>query len=66
MNGRELAGRLATLRPELKFLYMSGYSADITGPYGVLDEGVNFVQKPFSRASLAAGVRGALDAGRAV
>ena len=62
MNGRELTGRLAGLRPGLKFLYTSGYSADIIEHHGVLDEGVHFVQKPFSLATLSAGVRRALDA----
>jgi PAS domain S-box-containing protein len=48
MNGRELADRLLALRPGLKRLYMSGYTADVIAHHGVLDEGVRFIQKPFS------------------
>ncbi|HEY3381331.1 MAG TPA: PocR ligand-binding domain-containing protein [Vicinamibacterales bacterium] len=61
MNGKELASRLAQTKPGMKCLFMSGYTADIIAHHGVLDENVNFVQKPFSRATLARGVREALD-----
>jgi CheY-like chemotaxis protein len=61
MNGRELAARLAELRPTLKFLYASGYSADVIGDRGVVDETIHFVNKPFSLATLSAAVRLALD-----
>jgi CheY-like chemotaxis protein len=61
MNGRELAGKLLSLYPGLKRLFMSGYTADIIAPHGVLDEGVHFLQKPFSLNALAAKVREALD-----
>ena len=57
MNGRDLAGRLFTVYPELKRLFMSGYTANVIAHHGVLDEGVHFIQKPFSRKSLAAKVR---------
>jgi two-component system, cell cycle sensor histidine kinase and response regulator CckA len=60
MNGRELAELLTAGRPGLKCLYMSGYTADIIAHRGVLDEGVNFVQKPFSMRDLAKKVREAL------
>jgi CheY-like chemotaxis protein len=62
MNGRELAARLREARPELKALFVSGYSASALAPRGVLDEGVHFLQKPFSLEDLAASVREALDA----
>ena len=61
MNGRELARRLLSLYPGLKRLFMSGYTADIIAHHGVLDEGVQFIQKPFSLDALTAKVREALD-----
>ncbi len=61
MNGRELAQKLLSLYPGLKCLFMSGYTADIIAHHGVLDEGVHFLQKPFSLDALAAKVREALD-----
>jgi CheY-like chemotaxis protein len=64
MNGRELAARLRENRPELKALFVSGYSASALAPRGVLDEGVHFLQKPFSLEDLASSVRQALDAAR--
>ena len=48
MNGHELFKRIDKIRPELKCLFMSGYSADILAPKGVLKKGINFIQKPFS------------------
>jgi PAS domain S-box-containing protein len=56
MNGRELAERVMALRPRLPVLFMSGYTADILDPHGVLDQGVNFIQKPASLVELARGV----------
>ena len=64
MNGRELAARLRETRPELRALFVSGYSASALAPRGVLDEGVHFLQKPFSLEDLASSVREALDAAR--
>jgi DNA-binding NtrC family response regulator len=61
MNGRELAEQLSTARPRMRRLYMSGYTSDIISHRGVLDEGVNFIQKPFSMRGLAEKVRAALD-----
>ena len=61
MNGRELAERLQSLYPDLKCLFMSGYTADVIAHHGVLDEGVHFIQKPFSKRDLATTVRKALD-----
>ncbi len=61
MNGRDLARRLLALYPDIKRLFMSGYSADIIAHHGVLEEGVYFIQKPFSIHDLAAKIRKALD-----
>ncbi len=57
MNGRDLAEKLCELFPELKKIYMSGYTADIIGQHGILDSSVFFIQKPFSIQELTAMVR---------
>ena len=61
MNGKDLVHNLRSLNPHLKCLFMSGYTADAISPYGVLDEGENFIQKPFSLPDLANKVREVLD-----
>ena len=61
MNGRDLARNLLSLYPDLKRLFMSGYTANVIAHHGVLDEGVHFIQKPFSMNDLAAKIREALD-----
>lgn len=61
MNGRDLADRLRMNQPWVKRLFMSGYTADIIAHQGVLDEGVHFIQKPFSHTALAVKVREVLD-----
>jgi PAS domain S-box-containing protein len=61
MNGRDLAKELKSLKPELNCLFMSGYTADVIAHHGVLDEGVNFIQKPFSLPGLSNKVREVLD-----
>ncbi|MDQ1270303.1 MAG: hypothetical protein QG618_1613 [Thermodesulfobacteriota bacterium] len=61
MNGRDLAGNLLALYPDLKRLFMSGYTANLIAQHGLLAEGVNFIQKPFSREQLGKKVREALD-----
>jgi PAS domain S-box-containing protein len=61
MNGRELAEKVRTLHPEVKCLFMSGYTADLIAHRGVLDQGVHFLQKPFSNRDLAFKVRQVLD-----
>ncbi len=60
MNGWDLSGNLLSIYPDLKRLFMSGYTADVIAHHGVLDEGVYFIQKPFSRVALAKKVREAL------
>ena len=61
INGRELAERLSAIRPNLNCLYMSGYTADLMAHRDILDEGLNFIQKPFGSGVLAAKVRQVLD-----
>ncbi len=60
MNGRELAREMLLLRPGIKSLFTSGYTANVIAHHGVLDEGVCFLQKPFSASDLADRVREAL------
>jgi PAS domain S-box-containing protein len=61
LNGRDLASKLSLTFPHLKKLYMSGYTANVIAHHGVLNEGVLFIQKPFSKNDLARWVRAALD-----
>ena len=61
ISGRELAERLHTMRPQLKVLYMSGYTDDAIVRHGLLEESLNFIQKPFDSASVARKVREVLD-----
>ena len=61
MNGRDLAKHLFSLHPDIKHMFMSGYTSNVIAHHGVLDEGVHFIQKPFSLKDLAVKVREALD-----
>ena len=61
MNGRDLAVYLLSLYPSLNSLYMSGYTSDVIAQHGVLDEGVQFIQKPFSSHDIAKKIREILD-----
>ncbi|MEO8202114.1 MAG: ATP-binding protein, partial [Gemmatimonadota bacterium] len=61
MSGRVLAERFATLRPEARVLYMSGYTEDAVVRHGMLTQGINYLQKPFSPATLARRVRQVID-----
>jgi signal transduction histidine kinase/CheY-like chemotaxis protein len=61
MGGKELADRIKPLRPDIKVLFTSGYTDNAIVHHGVLEPGTNFLQKPFSPASLAHKVREVLD-----
>jgi PAS domain S-box-containing protein len=63
MNGREMRDKITALRPEIKTLFMSGYTADIIAHHGVLESDIHFLQKPFSVNNLAVKVREALEKG---
>jgi len=62
MNGRELAQRISEIRPNVKILYMSGYTENVIGHNGMLDAGVRLLQKPFNLRDLKSKVREVLDA----
>ncbi len=53
MNGRELFEKTSAIHPGIKCLFMSGYTADVIAQQGTLDEGINFIQKPFQTQDLA-------------
>jgi DNA-binding response OmpR family regulator len=61
MNGRELAQRISSVRPQTRVLFMSGYTENAIGHNGVLDAGVNLLQKPFTLPALKAKVREVID-----
>jgi PAS domain S-box-containing protein len=61
MNGRDLSRHILGYYPNIKSMFMSGYTADIIAHHGVLDEGVHFIQKPFSMKDLGAKLREALE-----
>ncbi len=61
MTGRDLVKNLSAIKPGLKCIYMSGYTANAIAHQGVLEEGINFLQKPFSREQLAIKIRDVLD-----
>jgi PAS domain S-box-containing protein len=61
MNGRDLAEKIISLYPESRLLFMSGYTADIITNQGVLNDGMAFIQKPFSMADMTEKVRELLD-----
>ena len=62
MNGRELAEQLRAVRSETKVLFASGYAEDVIVHRGALDEGIDFLPKPFSIDALAKALRNALEA----
>ena len=66
MNGRELAEQMAAIRPEMKVVFMSGYTDRIMSPDGVLDSSVNYLQKPFSAEQLNDKIREVLDSAERV
>lgn len=60
MNGRELERRIRLVNPDIRCLFMSGYTSDVISHHGVLEEGVSFIQKPFAMKNLAVKVSEAL------
>jgi len=61
MNGKELKARIEKLRPDIKVLFMSGYTGNVIVHQGILEGDVHFLQKPFSVNSLVGKVRDVLD-----
>ncbi|MEJ2154935.1 MAG: response regulator [Desulfobacteraceae bacterium] len=61
MNGKQLQSRIKAIRPKIKTLFVSGHTADIISARGVLEHGVDFIQKPYSIKDLTRKVRKALD-----
>lgn len=64
MSGKELAERIKTFNPNIKVLFMSGYTANVIAHHGVLDQGVHFIAKPFSIRSLSTKIREVLHCQR--
>jgi two-component system, cell cycle sensor histidine kinase and response regulator CckA len=64
MSGRQLALRLTELHPDLKVLFMSGYTDNVMAQHGVLEPGTELLQKPFTLDSLGDKVRAVLDTHR--
>jgi CheY-like chemotaxis protein/anti-sigma regulatory factor (Ser/Thr protein kinase) len=65
MSGRDLADEVAVLRPEIRILFMSGYTDDMLSVHGVLKPGIELIQKPFTPAELTQRIRHLLDQPRA-
>lgn len=61
MNGNELVKQMAKVYPDIQTLFMSGYTADVIARQGILDEGMNFIEKPFSMNQLGCKVREVLE-----
>jgi FixJ family two-component response regulator len=62
LSGPKMAERLALERPEMRVLFASGYTDEALGPHGVLEPGIDFIQKPYRSEDLLARVRTMLDA----
>ncbi len=60
MSGKDLAGQITEIHPDIQTLFMSGYTANVIAHQGILDEGVNFIEKPFSMNELGRKIREAL------
>ena len=61
MNGRDLARQVLIHAPDIKCLFMSGYTADVIAEQGILEEEMEFIQKPFPMKALMARIREVLD-----
>ncbi len=60
MSGKKLAGHIQTIHPEIRCLFMSGYTANVIVHHGVLDKDIHFIQKPFSIRELGAKIKDVL------
>jgi CheY-like chemotaxis protein len=65
LSGRVLLEKMRETRPQMRVLFMSGYTDDVIAHHGVLDAGVSYLQKPFAIDALLAKLREVLDAGGA-
>ena len=63
MSGRELAKQLTSRHPKMRVLFMSGYTFNVIAQGGMLEDGVVFLQKPFTPSVLVEKVREVLDRG---
>lgn len=63
LDGRQVADRALKLRPDLKIVFMSGYTGEAIARDGILEPGIELITKPFTQAQLAARVRLALNGG---
>lgn len=61
MSGKEIAEKLKSLKPDMKQLFISGYTDDIIAKHGIIDEKLNILQKPFTPATLKSKIRNILD-----
>lgn len=61
MNGREVADAVTALNPQIRCLFMSGYTADVLAPHGVLDDEVHLIDKPFTLRTISEKIREVLD-----
>ena len=61
MNGQELADILSKKRPDIKVVFMSGYTDDVIAHHGIADKDIHFIQKPITLSSLAKKLREVLD-----
>ncbi|HXE98375.1 MAG TPA: response regulator [Dongiaceae bacterium] len=61
LNGKELFDQVRAINPDIKVLFMSGYTDDVITKRGVLPDGTNFINKPFTILQLAAKLRAVLD-----
>ncbi len=66
MDGRTLSKKVLEQQPAIRCLFVSGYTANVIAHHGILDEGIHFLQKPFSSAQLASAIRGILDLEQAI
>jgi len=63
LSGADLRDKILAMKPGLKVLFISGYASDIIAHHGILDDGVNFIRKPFSMSDLAKAVQNVMGAG---